>query len=139
MNSQDCIFCKIVNKELPANVVYENDTVMAFLDITPVNLGHTLVVPKEHSTNIFDISDNAWIEVMQAVKKIAPAVKEGTKACGINIGMNNNLCAGQVVMHPHVHIMPRFENDGRELWHGKEVQQEDLKDVLENIMTYLND
>ena len=138
MNSQDCIFCKIVNKELPANIIYENDSVLAFLDITPVNLGHTLVVPKEHSTDIFDISDNSWIEVMKVVKKVAPAVKEGAKACGINIGMNNNPCAGQVVMHPHVHIMPRFENDGRELWHGKEVSQEELQNTAKNIKNALN-
>lgn len=114
----DCIFCKIVAGEIPSYKVYEDGEVMAFLDITPVNPGHTLVIPKTHYGNLLELPEEALCVLAKAVKKIAPAVMNGTGANSFNLGLNNGASAGQAVDHVHFHIMPRFEGDGRELWHG---------------------
>ena len=111
----DCIFCKIIRGELPSYKVYEDEKVLAFLDIRPVNAGHTLVVPKKHSTNIFDIAPEDWQAVTEVVRKVAIGIEKGLKADGVNIGMNNREHAGQVVHHPHVHVIPRFKGDGLKL------------------------
>jgi len=110
----DCIFCKIVRGELPSHKIYEDDKTFAFLDIRPVNAGHTLVVPKSHATNIFDIGGEDWLAVADTVRKVAIAI-EKSGADGVNIGMNNREHAGQVVPHPHVHVIPRFKGDGLKL------------------------
>ena len=116
----DCIFCKIIAKgEVPATEVYEDDSVYAFLDINPTNLGHTLVVPKKHYEDLFEIPD-AELGILGArVKKVAAAVKKAMRADGINISMNNGTAAGQVVPHAHIHIIPRYENDGFHHWRGR--------------------
>lgn len=121
----DCIFCKIIKGEIPADKIYEDDDFLAFLDITPVNLGHTLLIPKSHHKDLFEIPDDTLCKIGPVIKKLAEAVKEGAKADGINIGMNNGAPAGQVVFHAHIHIMPRFTNDGYKLWHGKEYNKEE--------------
>jgi histidine triad (HIT) family protein len=112
---ENCIFCKIVRGELPSYKVYEDEKVLAFLDIRPVNAGHTLVVPKKHSTNIFDIAPEDWQAVTEAVRKVAIGIERALKADGVNIGMNNREHAGQVVHHPHVHVIPRYKGDGLKL------------------------
>ena len=122
---EDCLFCKIAKKEIPSDIIYENDKVLAFLDIAPVNKGHTLVIPKKHSRNIFDIEEEDLIEVQKAVKKLAPAIKEATNAGGVNIQANNEPTAGQVVMHTHIHIIPRFVEDGLKLWTPAKTKSED--------------
>jgi len=113
----DCIFCKIAAGELPSFKVYEDDNTLAFLDIRPVNPGHTLVVPKRHSKNIFDVSPEDWTAVINVVRTLAPVIEKAVTADGININMNNREHAGQVVEHVHVHIIPRFKGDGFKLWH----------------------
>ena len=116
----DCIFCKIIAGEIPSTAVYEDDNVFAFLDITPVNPGHTLVVPKKHSTNVLDTDDETLASLFPAVKQVAHAVKKGMEAEGINIHINNGSAAGQVVPHLHLHIIPRYADDGLHLWKGSE-------------------
>jgi histidine triad (HIT) family protein len=111
----DCIFCKIVAGEMPAHKVYEDAQTLAFLDIRPVNAGHTLVVPKKHSTNIFDIEAEDWQAVAKTVRIVASAIEHSVNADGVNLAMNNREHAGQVVDHPHVHIIPRFKGDGLKL------------------------
>jgi histidine triad (HIT) family protein len=106
------VFEKIINKEIPAHIIYEDEDTLAFLDIAPNNPGHTLVIPKIHSRNLLDISDDSWIAVMKTVRKLAPIIKEAVGADGINIAMNNEPAAGQVVFHTHVHLIPRHEGDG---------------------------
>lgn len=118
MNDANCIFCKISTGIIPAEKVYENDRVLAFLDNTPVNKGHTLVIPKAHTTNIFTITAEDLSEVMEAVRILAPRVKAATNAGGVNVIMNNDAPAGQIVFHSHTHIIPRFDNDGFRHWHG---------------------
>ena len=116
---KDCLFCKIIAGEIPSYKIYEDENTFAFLDINPTNIGHTLVVPKKHSKNIFDIEKNDLNNVYQTSKKIATAIKKSLGADGINIISNNELAAGQLVFHTHIHIIPRFDNDGFKHWKGK--------------------
>lgn len=132
----DCIFCKIVKGELPSTKVYEDTDVLGFLDIKPVNPGHTLVIPKKHYVNIHDMPDELFGKVAIAAKKVADALlKIGVK--GVNIGMNNGEAAGQVVFHAHVHVMPRYGKDAFSLWVGKEYDGDERKVVAEKIKTSL--
>ena len=114
--TNDCIFCKIVERRLPAYKVYEDTNVLAFLDIFPIHTGHVLVVPKKHYTDIFDTPEKDMQTLIAAAKKIAPAVMKATKADGINMGMNNKPASGQVVMHVHLHVIPRYKDDGLKTW-----------------------
>jgi len=107
----DCIFCKIIAKEIPADMIYENEKVVAILDINPVNPGHALVIPKAHSINTA-VADNADLVAMAlAVKKIAPAVCAATASDSWNL-----LAIGELVAHTHWHIIPRHKNDGLKYW-----------------------
>ena len=115
MKMSECVFCKIVRGELPSFKVYEDEDTIAFLDIRPVNAGHTLVAPKKHSHNIFDIAPEDWAATTEAVRKLAIAIEKGLNADGVNIAMNNREHAGQIIDHPHVHIIPRFKGDGLKL------------------------
>jgi histidine triad (HIT) family protein len=133
----DCIFCKIVGGEIPSYKVYEDDKVLAFLDITPVNPGHTLVIPKKHYDNLVDMPDEEAKELLAAAKKIAVAVMAGTGAQGFNLNLNNGAVSGQLVGHVHFHIVPRFESDGRELWHGQAYADGEAQAVLEKIKSNL--
>jgi histidine triad (HIT) family protein len=105
---ESCIFCKIARKEAPANPVYEDDEVIAFLSIQPVNVGHTLVVPKRHYENIYEIPEKEVAHLYKIVKKMAYAVKNAVSAEGIRIVQNNGKSAGQVVFHLHVHVIPMY-------------------------------
>ena len=114
--ASDCIFCKIAEGGLPSYKVYEDSNVLAFLDIFPIHTGHVLVVSKKHTVDIFDTSEEDLKSIMAAAKKISAAVMKATKADGINIGMNNKPASGQVVMHAHIHVIPRFKDDGLKTW-----------------------
>lgn len=124
----DCIFCKIIKGEMPTSKVYENDEVFAFLDIAPVNIGHSQVVPKKHFANIYETPEKILGEMMKVAKIISGALKKGLGAQGVNLAMNNDLAAGQVVFHSHLHVIPRFRGDGFGLWHGKRPYQEGEKE-----------
>ncbi len=129
----DCLFCKIVVGSIPAEKVYEDADTMAFLDIKPVNPGHTLVIPKAHYENIFEAPEDAWGKVMQTVKKVAHAMKLGLPADDLNLTMNNGTHAGQVVFHAHVHLIPRHEGDGYKLWHGKDYPAGEMNEIGKKI------
>ena len=129
----DCIFCKIIKGEIPSHKVYENDKVLAFLDIQPVNPGHTLVVPKKHSTNIFDVEEEDLFEMQKAIKIIAPKIMQAVTAQGININSNNGKVSGQLVMHTHVHMIPRFGNDGLKHWSHKKYKSGEAENILKDI------
>jgi len=115
-----CVFCKIVNWETPSQRVYEDDNYIAFLDINPINFGHALIIPRKHFVNIDDTPVETLSDMIRLTKKIASAVMDAMKADGYNIGVNNYPAAGQAVDHVHFHIIPRYENDGLQLWHGRE-------------------
>ncbi|HFU4000905.1 TPA: HIT family protein [Streptococcus suis] len=112
----DCIFCKIVAGEIPASKVYEDDHVLAFLDITQVTKGHTLVIPKKHYRNVLDMDAEVAGQVFSVVPALARQLKEKLAASGLNIVNNNEEVAGQTVFHTHIHLLPRFDkNDGLDI------------------------
>ena len=123
----DCIFCKIVKGEIPALKVYEDASVLAFLDITPISLGHTLVVPKAHYRDLTELPDDVLGPLFSAVKKVAKAAVEATGADAFNTGINTGPEAGQVVMHMHVHVMPRTQGDGLQHWPKRSVTREEMQ------------
>ena len=108
----DCIFCKIVSGEIPCTKVFEDDRVLAFMDINPLNDGHLLVIPKTHAATILDIDEADFAAVTKAVHRIAGAVQDALKPDGINVLQLNGKAANQVVPHLHVHIIPRWTGDG---------------------------
>ncbi len=133
----NCLFCNIIAGGVPSYRVYEDDDTLAFLDIRPNHPGHTLVVPKEHSENLYDMSDHALTTTASTVRKVARAIKKGVGADGINIAMNNEKAAGQIIFHPHVHIIPRFESDGFKHWPQKEYKEGEAAAVAEKIKAAL--
>lgn len=133
----DCIFCKIAEGKIPSAKVYENERIICFLDINPVNNGHVLIVPKKHYENLQMIPEDLLCEVIKTAKKISPAIIKAVNADSLNIGVNNGKNAGQLVMHFHMHIMPRFSGDGYELWHGKQYKEGEMQKVAERIKNLL--
>ena len=134
--SESCAFCKIVRKEAPANPVYEDDKIIAFLSIQPINIGHTLVVPKKHYENIYEIPEEEVAHLYKIVKKVAYAVKNAVSAEGIRIVQNNGEAAGQVIFHLHVHVIPMNKN--RPWLHHPENRDADaLKDDARRIRQFI--
>lgn len=126
----DCLFCKIVRKEIPAEIIYEDDAAVAFLDIHPHGPGHTMVIPKRHAENILELPEKDAADVFIAVKRIAELLKRSLKPDGFTIGINHGKASGAVVEHLHIHIIPRFTGDGGQSIHsvvynpGKETVRE---------------
>jgi len=120
----ECVFCKIINREIPANIIYENGKVLAFLDINPINRGHTLIVPKKHYGDVYDITEDYLKEVAVAAKKISRAIKRGLGAEGINILHASGEAAQQSVFHFHIHLVPRYKDDGLNTWPKSEYKEE---------------
>ena len=134
----DCIFCRIIRGELPCAKVYEDERVVGFLDINPVNPGHTLVLPKRHYATLFDILPDDLHASAAACQKIAAAVYKAVKASGLNLFQNNYRAAGQVVDHIHFHLVPRFPRDNfLSSWPGKPCPQAELDKMLERIKAEL--
>lgn len=107
-----CIFCQIIARESPAEVVYEDDLTLAFLDINPVATGHTLVIPKRHVENVYELGDEDAAAVMRATVRVARAIKLALKPHGVNLLQSNERAAGQAVFHFHMHVVPRWHGDG---------------------------
>ncbi len=112
MSDPECVFCKIVAGEVPSERLYEDEAVVAFLDIAPISPGHTLVVPRSHCRDLLEAPLEVVGAVVRAAQKVAPAVLRATGAEGFNFFQFNGSCAGQVVMHLHFHIVPRRPGDG---------------------------
>ena len=107
----DCIFCAIAEGEIPSFKVYEDDLVLAYLDINPFSKGHTLVIPKQHASGLLDADDDLLAALIVRVKKVAAHVKDALGCDGFNILQNNGEAAGQTVKHIHFHIVPRWNGD----------------------------
>lgn len=133
----DCIFCKIVKGEVPSYKVYEDDNFLAFLDHTPVNSGHTIIIPKKHHETFLDLPDDILTKVLMVIKKIAPAIVNGTGASGFNLNLNNGRVAGQMVFHAHWHIIPRHESDGLKHWLSRDYGDDEAEEILEKIKNKL--
>jgi histidine triad (HIT) family protein len=130
----ECVFCKIVNKELPAFTVYEDENFMAFLDIRPMNPGHTLIIPKKHYEWTWEVEN--FGDYFEVAKKVALAAMKA-----LDSRMVNFLTAGLGVPHAHIHVVPRFENDG----HGelpsfsnvKQISEVEMREIAEKIKSFL--
>lgn len=126
----ECIFCKIVNKEIPATMVYEDDDVLVFMDIGPIIKGHALVIPKKHYDPVMETPDEIVAKLHITAKKIAEAQMNGFGADGVNILQNNGKASGQAVEHIHVHVIPRFGNDGHH-WNWNPKNYDDFEEMNE--------
>jgi histidine triad (HIT) family protein len=124
----NCTFCKIISKELYSNIIYEDNIVLAFLDINPVSEGHLLIVPKTHSENIFDTDDETLKHINVICKKMGQLCKDKLNTTGINILNASGKDAQQSAFHLHYHVIPRYKNDGINLWFPENA---DLKNSLE--------
>ncbi len=133
----ECIFCKIVKGQSPAQKIYETEDVISFLTIGPVNKGHALTIPKEHYENIFDIPENLLKEVIAVVKKVSTAVMKATGAHGIVVSQNNHAPAGQVVFHLHFHSVPRYTDDGLRHWPSNEYSEGEFEEYGDKIRNHL--
>lgn len=114
----NCIFCKIIAGELPCAKVYEDENILAFLDISPAAKGHTLVITKGHYPTLLDMPADLGVSLVKALKLVAAALQAETGASGFNCVQNNFSAAGQMVFHSHWHVIPRQENDGLRPWPG---------------------
>lgn len=133
----DCIFCKIVNKEIPATVIFEDDDVLAFMDIGPIIKGHALVIPKNHYDSVTETPDEILAKMHITAKKIAAAQMNALGADGVNIMQNNGASAGQEVEHIHIHVIPRFENDGHHWnWNARKYDNFDEMNELAGKLQY---
>jgi histidine triad (HIT) family protein len=134
MINKDCIFCKIVRGEIPANKIYEDGKVFAFLDINPLSKGHLLIIPKKHFENIFDIEDEHLKEIISTAKKIAKLLKENLNASGMNILHASGKDAQQSVFHFHIHLIPRYKDDGLDTWPKSDYKELNFDRVKEKII-----
>lgn len=126
----DCVFCKIINGDIPSLTIYEDEIVKVFLDISPSTNGDCLVVPKKHYENFLDISDEVILHIHKVSKKVYEILKESLDIEGLTLVQNNFY--GQEVKHYHLHLTPRYENDKLEHKFNKDVLV-DIKDVFEQI------
>ena len=129
-----CVFCKIINNEFSSYKVYEDEEVLAILDLSQTTYGHTLVMPKKHYGNMLAIPQNEWAHLMEVVKTLSEKIMTKLNAKGFNILINTNEAAGQTVNHLHVHIIPRYdEKDTIEIiMHENDYNKEELLKTLSN-------
>ncbi|MGL4722278.1 MAG: HIT family protein [Desulfovibrionaceae bacterium] len=111
-----CLFCKIVSKELPVHLLYEDEHVLSFLDIAPITLGHCLIIPKEHYSNVLNTPKEFGAHLLHAIHIVGSAILQGMNTTGLNVNQNNGSLAGQVIFHTHWHLIPRYNNDTLSLW-----------------------
>ncbi len=131
---EDCIFCKIVKNEIPSIKIYEDDKVLAFLDINPHNKGHTLVITKDHHETFDKLPKDILTDMIKVTQNVAKAVVEATSCHGFNIIMNNHKSAGQLVPHVHFHVVPRFDKDGvAGRWKTKKYDEGEMNEYAKGI------
>ena len=126
----DCIFCKLANGVFPTNSIYEDDTFNVILDAGPATKGHALILPKEHYDNLYELPDETAGKAMILAKKLAGEMSRRLNADGLNVVQNNGAAAGQTVMHYHLHLIPRYKNDGQHiLWQPSEPSKKELEET----------
>ena len=130
MKDNDCIFCKIANGEIPAATIYEDEKFRVILDLGPATKGHALVLPKAHAANLFEMPDDLLKEAVLVAKKVAGKMKDVLPCDGFNIVQNNGPCAGQTVMHFHIHLIPRYAGEGGVIGWKPGTLSEDVRDDI---------
>ena len=134
----NCVFCRIVTKEIPATVVHEDEHTLAFMDIGQVNPGHVLVAVKKHAENIFALDEAQAAAVFGAAAKVARAIRGAFEPQGLSVYQANGAAAGQTVLHLHIHLVPRYEGDGMALtWPVKNPPREKLTECAQKIRAKL--
>lgn len=133
------IFSRIVAGEIPSTKVYEDDLTLAFMDINPISPGHTLVICKDEYPDLFDIPSETLNALAQTSQRVARAIRDALKPDGLNIVQNNGAAAGQEVFHYHVHLIPRWEGDGRiKLYRGESGERSQLEEIAQQIQQRLS-
>ena len=128
----NCIFCKLANKDIPTNIIYEDDRFTVILDASPATKGHALILPKNHAANIYELPDEDASAVFVLAKKLATKMTEILHCDGFNIVQNNGEVAGQTVFHFHMHLIPRYLNDGNQdklTWNHAEFTPEEIAEI----------
>ncbi len=132
MRDENCIFCKLANGDIPSATIYEDEAFRVILDLNPATKGHALVLPKEHFANIFEMPEEWTAKAFTLAKKMAEELKDAMKCDGFNLVQNNGAAAGQTVFHFHIHLIPRYENDGAGItWTPGSLSEEDKKEILQ--------
>lgn len=130
MRDDNCIFCKIANGDIPSKEIYEDEDFKVILDLGPATKGHALILPKDHCRNLYELPDELASKVMLLAKKMAVQMTEKLECDGFNLVQNNGGAAGQTVFHFHLHLIPRYEEDGQVLgWKALEPTSEELSEV----------
>ena len=134
MRKEDCIFCRIAAGEIPSSTVYEDEDVRVILDLGPASRGHALILPKEHYDDVCTLDGTLAAKLLPLAGRIGQAMKKGLGCAGFNLVQNNGECAGQTVFHFHLHMIPRYKDDGVGLgWKLNELTDEDREDILSRI------
>ena len=136
MKDEKCIFCKISGGEIPSKTIYEDEEFRVILDISPATKGHALIIPKEHYANIYEMPEETAAHVMILAKKLAAHMTEVLKCDGLNIMQNNGAAAGQTVFHFHMHLIPRYEQDGNAdklCWNLLELSEDEMNGIYEKL------
>lgn len=136
MREENCIFCKIAAGEIPSKTIYEDEQFRVILDISPASKGHALIIPKEHYADIYKLPEDMAGQAMILAKKLALHMTETLNCDGFNIVQNNGETAGQTVFHFHMHLIPRYEQDGNQdkfCWNHLELSQEELEDICQKL------
>ena len=130
----DCIFCKLANGVIPTNSIYEDEDFNVILDLSPATKGHALILPKAHADNLYQLPDETAAKAFVLAKKLATAMTEKLSCDGFNVVQNNGSVAGQTVFHFHMHLIPRYENDGQRIrWKPMEVKAEELSKIKDTL------
>lgn len=135
MKDETCIFCKIAAGEIPSKTLYEDEKFRVILDLGPATKGHALILPKDHYANLFEIPEDLAADAMKLAKKETTLIKEKLHSDGYNLVQNNGAAAGQTVSHFHLHMIPRYEDDGQTIgWNPGEPTQDELEAVRKQIV-----
>ncbi|HIV23018.1 MAG TPA: HIT family protein [Candidatus Merdiplasma excrementigallinarum] len=133
MRDDNCIFCKIANGEIPSATLYEDEDFRVILDLGPASKGHALILPKEHAANLYELPDELAAKAMVVAKKVGSVLAKGLNCDGLNVVQNNGEAAGQTVFHFHIHLIPRFKGDEKQVkltWEPGKLTDEVKEEVL---------
>ena len=134
MKDSNCIFCKLASGEIPSATIYEDADFRVILDLSPASKGHALIIPKEHYRNLYDLDENLAAKVMVLAKQMIRKMTDILECDGYNIVQNNEESAGQTVFHFHMHLIPRYQNDGVGIgWKMGELTDSDKEEILNKL------
>lgn len=134
MKKDDCIFCKLANGDIPTRSIYEDEDFKVIMDASPATKGHSLILPKSHADNLYELPDETAARVLVLAKKLATGMTEKLKCQGFNIVQNNGTVAGQSVFHFHMHLIPRYEDDGQSILWDPQQFDDSTMDEIRNLL-----